>query len=147
MDVQMTNQLDFITQRVADRIDFFRGKRSYNRRVTSVFVVAGASLSAIATVSLGASKMTGAQWLELVALIVSGLATVVGALQALLSHRKLWHINNIASAALSKLQFDIQFRQADTQPIDKAEVAKFYERFTTILEEADRDWIETYAVK
>src|SRR5215213_5188045 len=115
-------QLEYVINKVQEEINFFRKKRNYNRAMSLLFVSAAAVLSALATVSLGASKMLNQPWLEVVALIATGLATVIGAIATLISHRKLWHINNVALAALSKLQWDIEFRIANEKPIEESEI-------------------------
>ena len=140
-------QLEYVSKQVKREINFFRKKRNYNRAMSLLFVCAAAVLSALATVSLGASKMLNRSWLEVVALVSTGLATVIGAIAALLSHRKLWHINNVALAALSKLQWDIEFRVANEKPIEESEIAGFYKRFIGIIEDADNSWVDTYAIR
>lgn len=140
-------QLDFVIAEVEREIGYFRWKRNYNRTMALVFICAAAVLSALATVSLGASKMLNRPGLEVVALVATGLATVIGAVAAVMSHRKLWHINNVALAALSKLQWDIQYRVAnEQQTIYQSEIDGFYSRFMGIIEEADKSWIATYAI-
>ena|ERR1700749_5350690 len=141
------NQLEYVTKEVKDSRDFFWGKRNYNRRLTVLFISLASILSAVATVSLGAAKMVGVQGLEVVALVGSGLATVIGAIEALLSHRRLWHINNVAMAGLDKLQRDIDFRKADSKPIEDAEVKECYARYGKIIEEADSSWVSTYSIR
>ena len=79
--------------------------------------------------------------------MASGLATIVAALQALLAHRRLWHINNVAMAALDKLQRDLDYRHTDPSPIQKPEIDEFYDRYDRVIEEADQAWIQTYAVR
>ena len=83
--------------------------------------------------------MTQATWLAVVALIASGLATMVVALEALFAHRRLWSINNIALAELEKLKRDLEYRRAD--------VDQFYGKLSKSLDDADRSWISVYASK
>ena len=141
------SQIEYVTEQVNLSRDFFRGKRNYNRRMTTLFIGTASVLSAVATVSLGATKMVGIQWLEVIALVASGLATVIGAIEALFSHRKLWHINNVAMGGLDKLNRDIEFRKANGKAIDEQEAGGFYARLSEILEEADNSWVSTYSVK
>src|SRR5260370_24770290 len=94
MDAETNRQLAFIVDELEKSLGFFYRKRNYNRIVTSLFIAGGASLSAIATITLGASRMTQVTWLAVVALVASGLATVVVALEALFAHRRPWSINN-----------------------------------------------------
>src|SRR5258708_4606669 len=116
MDAETNRQLAFIVDELEKSLGFFYRKRNYNRIVTSLFIAGGASLSAIATIALGASRMTQVTWLAVVALVASGLATVVVALEALFAHRRLWSINNVALAELEKLKRDLEYRRAPTPP-------------------------------
>src|SRR5260370_32248465 len=50
-------QLEYVCSQIQREIRFFRKKRNYNRAMSLLFVCAAAVLSALATVSLGASKM------------------------------------------------------------------------------------------
>jgi len=68
-------QLEYVRSQIKREIKFFRQKRNYNRAMSLLFVCAAAVLAALATVSLGASKMLNKAWLEVVALVSSGLAT------------------------------------------------------------------------
>src|SRR5258708_2820934 len=115
MDAETNRQLAFLVGELEKSLGFFNRKRNYTRVVTSFFIAAGASLSAIATIALGASRMTQVTWLAVVALVASGLATVVVALEALFAHRRLWSINNVALAELEKLKRDLEYRRADPQ--------------------------------
>jgi hypothetical protein len=147
MGVETNSQLALIVDELERSLGFFRRKRNYNRVVTSLFLACGVSLSAIATIALGASRMTQAPWLEVVALIASGLATVFAALEALFAHRRLWSINNIALAELEKLKRDLEYRRADAKPIQPAEVDQFYGRLSKTLDGADSSWIAVYSTK
>jgi len=70
----------------------------------------------------------------------------LGAIAALISHRKLWHINNVALAALDKLKWDIEFRLANDTPMQEPEIAAFYARFVEVIDHANSSWIATYAI-
>src|SRR5258708_32471348 len=83
MDAETNRQLAFIVDELEKSLEFFRRKRNYNRIVTSLFIASGASLSAIATIALGASRLTQVTWLALLALTASRLATVVAPLETL----------------------------------------------------------------
>jgi Protein of unknown function (DUF4231) len=147
MDAETNRQLAFIVDELEKSLEFFRRKRNYSRIVTSLFIAGGASLSAIATVALGASRMTQVTWLAVVALVASGLATVVVALEALFEHRRLWSIDNAALAELEKLKRDLEYRRADAKPIQQAEVDQLYGRLSQTLDDANRSWISVHASK
>jgi hypothetical protein len=147
MDLETNSQLAFILDELERNLVFFRHKLNYTKIFTSLFVASGVSLSAIATITLGASRMTQVSWLAVVALIASGLATVFAALEALFAPQRLWSISNVALAELEKLKRDLEYRQADPKPIQRAEVDEFYGRLSKTLDGADRSWIAIHPAK
>ena len=140
-------QLDHVRSSIQKHIDFFRNKRNYNRRMAQAFVLSAAGLSAVSTVAIGVSEALDIGWIVLVALVASGLATVVGAWEALLAHKRLWAINNATLAELEGLKREIDYRSASPEPVDQAEVDDFFARFNKAIEEADDVWVKTYAAK
>ncbi len=139
-------EMDYVCGRVAKARTAFRRLRNYNRRVSWAFACSATLFSAAATVAVGL-KSDEKTALDVVALAASSLATVVSATASVFSHRKLWHLNNIAFAAFDKLQRDIEFRQAAGQPITSAEAKEFYARYDKIPSDIDEKWVDTYAVK
>jgi hypothetical protein len=51
------------------------------------------------------------------------------------------------SAALDKLDRDVQYRISDSKALDSSEVDAFYKRLDEILTDIDQKWINTYAIK
>ena len=142
-----SQKMEYVLNKLSDERKAFYRRRSYNRKVAWAYASAGTLLSATSTVVLGMGKITDIPSLQIVALIASGLATVVAATETVFSHRKLWHLNNVAMAALDKLDRDVQYRISDSKALDSSEVDAFYKRLDEILTEVDQKWINTYAVK
>ena len=146
MNTAEERQMEFVCARVKDTRKFFRSRRDYNRFVAWCFACAATLLSATATVALGL-KDDPKTVLDIIALGASALATVVSATEGIFAHRKLWHLNNLAMAALDKLDRAIGFRKADPTPLSADEVKGFFEGYETISAEIDQKWVDTYAVK
>ena len=136
----MNDQLNYVSEKVDEQIKYFRSKRRYNRAFTVTFVGASASLSMVATVAIGMSKSLENPRLTIIALIASGLSTVVGAWEALLANRKQWTINNVALAPLYELQRSIEYRTLNSREIEQAEIDKFFARFEEITGAAYNQW-------
>lgn len=51
--------------------------------------------------------MDAAKWLAILAMIATGIASILGAWESLFSNRKLWRVNNVALTGLYELQSDI----------------------------------------
>ena len=142
-----SQKMEYVLNKLSHERKAFYRRRNYNRKVTWAYASAATLLSATSTVVLGIGKISDIPSLQVIALIASGLATVVAATEAVFSHRKLWHLNNVAMADLDKLDRDVQYRISDSKALDSSEVDAFYKRLDEILTDVDQKWINTYAVK
>ena len=109
----MSPQLDFIEKRIQEDIAFFTNRRNFNRKMAFRFSLFPAILSTIATFAIGIEDKFDVLLLPVIALVASGIASVLGAWQSLFSNRTLWAANNSTLADLYKLQWDIEYRMAD----------------------------------
>jgi hypothetical protein len=142
------SKLDYILAETSSQISFFTKKRNENRTRVLGFGVASASLSAIATVAIGATKFLSLEWLPLVALVATAIATVIAIWETVFAYRRLWAINNTALAALYKLKRTIDYTLAENgKQIPEAQMDQFFQELDTIITEADAEWVKTYAVK
>lgn len=141
------SKLEHVRQEVSRETDFFRKKRNYNRARVLWLSIASASLSALATASIGATKMLSLEWLQVVALLATSVATIVGVWESVFAYRKLWNLNNLAMADLGRLKRLIDYRTADATIIPENEVDDFFKELERILAEVDRAWVDTYAPK
>lgn len=138
-------KLDHVRQQVDQSIKFFRQKRNYNRGRVLWLSVATASLSALATVAIAATKMLGLEWLQMVAILATSAATIVGVWEAVFSYRKLWNLNNLAMASLERLKRQIDYRTVGSEDLPEKEVDRFFNQLDRILTDIDREWMATYA--
>jgi hypothetical protein len=141
------SKLDHVRQQVDNSRKFFYGKRNENRTRVLWLSVATVSLSAIATVAIGATKMLGQEWLQMVALVATAAATVVGVWETVFAYRKLWNLNNMALADLDRLQRNIDYKTADGAPVPDAEVDAFFAEYDRIITSIDQAWVGTYSGK
>ena len=141
------SKLEYIREQMEGQIRFFTGKRNENRVRVLGFGVASASLSALATVAIGATKILSLEWLPIIALVSSAVATVVAVWEAVFAYRKLWNINNVALADLYKLKRFIDYKLAGTDELSEDEVDKLFHELDRVLTDADKAWVETYATK
>jgi hypothetical protein len=141
------SKLHHICERIEFYIGFFTRRRNENRAMVLGFAVASASLSALATVAIGATKILELDWLPIIALVSSAVATVVAVWEAVFAYRKLWDITNATLADLYKLKRLIDYKMAGEDEISEAEVDQFFKELDRVLNEADVAWVKTYAVK
>jgi hypothetical protein len=141
------SKLEHIREQVEGRIRFFSAKRNENRVRVLGFVVASASLSALATVAIGATKILSLEWLPIIALVSSAVATVVAVWEAVFGYRKLWNINNVALADLYKLKRFIDYKLAGTNELSDDEVDKLFHELDSVLTDADKAWAKADATK
>jgi hypothetical protein len=119
----------------------YNKRNDYNRRMAFVFTLAPATMSAIATVSIGVSEKLSIKWFLVIALIASGTATVLGAWEGLFSNRKMWVVAGIARAELEELKWDIEYRKTNTaEAMTKDKVNTFNDRFKKIMQKAESGW-------
>ena len=141
------SKLDHVRQEVDRARGFFAKKRNENRTRVLWLSVTSVSLSALATVAIGATKMLSLEWLQLVALLATSVATVVGVWESVFAYRKLWNLNNVAMADLDRLKRSIDYRTSDESAVADSEADKFFDEFNRILTSVDRAWVDTYATK
>lgn len=141
------SKLDHVRREVERSREFFTKKRNENRTRVLWLSVTSVFLSALATVAIGATKMLSLEWLQLVALIATSVATVVGVWESVFAYRKLWNLNNVAMADLDRLKRSIDYRTSDGSAVADSEADKFFDEFNRINTSVDRAWVDTYSTK
>src|SRR5438067_1858643 len=115
-------KLEHICKETDAQIRFFTTKRNQNRARVLGFGIGSASLSAVATVAIGGTKLLSLEWLPIVALVASAIATVIGVWEAVFAYRRLWSINNVALAGLYKLKRAMDYKLAGDEQIPDAQL-------------------------
>jgi hypothetical protein len=142
----MSAQLDYIEQQIGEDLAFFTGRRNFNRKTAFLFTIIPAALSACATVAIGTNEKLDTPWLPILAMVATGIASVIGAWQSLFANRRLWHANNATLASLYDLKWDIEYRKCDSAvPIAKAEVDDYFQRLKTIRNTAEEALKRAYS--
>lgn len=128
-----SSQLDYVKHEIDREIAMYTQRKHYNRRAAFAFTVVPASLAAFATVAIGAADKLKVDWLPLLAMVATGVASILGAWEALFSNRKLWRVNNLALTSLYEVKSDIEFRELDqSRAIADTEVSDFFERLKAV---------------
>jgi hypothetical protein len=143
----MMNKLDHVRQEIDRERASFSRRRNYNRARVLWFSLASTSLSALATVAIGATKMLSLEWLQIVALVATAVATVVGVWESVFAYRKLWSINNVAMAELDRIKRLIDYRTTASGSVTDVEVDEFFKQFDQVMTNADQAWVATYTIK
>lgn len=131
-------QLQYVKREVDREIASYTARKHYNRRAAFGFTVVPATLAAFATVAIGAADRLEIEWLPLLAMVATGIASILGAWEALFSNRRLWRVNNIALTALYEIKSDIEFREADEGgPISPDETREFFERLKAVRRQGE----------
>lgn len=135
------SQLDYVKQQVACEIQLYTSRKHFNRRAAFLFTVIPATLAAFATVFIGASEKLGTTWLPILAMIATGVASILGAWEALFSNRKLWRINNIALTTLYELKSDIEYREKNLdKPITQQETDEYFQRLKSVRAQGEASY-------
>ncbi|MBR9911516.1 MAG: DUF4231 domain-containing protein [Gammaproteobacteria bacterium] len=134
-------QLEYVKDQVSYEIGLYTARKHFNRRAALLFTVVPATLAAAATVFIGASEMVGTKWLPILAMIATGLASILGAWEALFSNRKLWRINNVALTTLYEIKSDIEYRErAVEKPIQQEEIDAYYQRLRAVRAQGEESY-------
>ncbi|MDP9194072.1 MAG: SLATT domain-containing protein [Acidobacteriota bacterium] len=88
-------QLEYIKQQLDHEIALYTMRKHFNRKAAFAFTVVPATLAAFATVAIGASEKLGNQWLPILAMVATGIASILGAWESLFANRRLWRVNNV----------------------------------------------------
>jgi hypothetical protein len=134
-------QLKYVKEQVDYEIGLYTQRKHFNRKAAFAFTVVPATLAALATVLIGASEKLGNQWLPVLAMVATGIASVLGAWEALFSNRKLWRINNVALTSLYELKSDIEYREIATDRfITQEEADQYFARLKAIRNEGEQSY-------
>jgi hypothetical protein len=134
-------QLTYVKKQVDYEIALFTQRKHFNRKAAFAFTVVPASLAAFATVSIGASKTLGSESLPILAMIATGIASILGAWESLFANRKLWRVNNVALTKLYELKSDIEYReQASGRSIAQEETDEYFARLKAVREEGEQSY-------
>jgi hypothetical protein len=134
-------QLEYVKEQVDYEIDLYTQRKRFNRKAAFAFTVIPATLAALATVLIGASEKLGNQWLPVLAMVATGIASILGAWEALFSNRKLWRINNVALTSLYELKSDIEYREKATDKfITQEETDQYFARLKAIRREGEQSY-------
>ena len=139
------SKLDHVITEVRRTRQFFEQKRDQNRLRVLSFSLATVTLSALATVAIGATKLLSMESLQIVALVATAGATIVGVWENVFAYRKLWSLNNTALAGLDALQRRMAYRMSSTEPVAEAEADAFFKEYDQLVFSVDKAWVDTYA--
>lgn len=138
-----SSQLQYVKEQIDLEIGQYSARKHFNRRAAFAFTVVPATLAAFATVAIGAAEKLGLGWLPLLAMVATGIASILGAWEALFSNRKLWVVNNLALTGLYALKSEIEFRELDQEnPLTKEEVSAYYEQLKLVRQQGEEGYIK-----
>ena len=134
-------QIKYIKSQVEYEIKLYTGRKQFNRRAAFLFTLVPASLAALATICIGTSESTGYTWLPIVAMVCTGIASVLGAWESLFANKKLWRVNNVALTGLYLLKSEIEYREhRPGSPIGQDEIDAYFEKLKEIRAEGERSY-------
>ena len=134
-----TPQFEYVKEQVDYEINLYSQRKHFNRKAAFAFTVVPVTLAALATISIGASEKLGNRWLPILAMIATGIASILGAWESLFSNRKLWRNNNVALTSLFELKSDIQYREKATdRSITQDEINQYFARLKAIRKESEQ---------
>lgn len=137
------SQIEYVKQQIDHEIGQYSARKHFNRRAAFAFTVVPATLAAFATVAIGAADKLRIDWLPLLAMVATGIASILGAWEALFSNRKLWVVNNSALTGLYALKSEIEFRELDqSNPLTKEEVLSYFEKLKLVRQQGEDGYVK-----
>lgn len=141
-DMNSETQLDYTKRQIDHEIELYTQRKHFNRRAALAFTIIPAALAALATILIGAFEKIDNKWLPIFAMIATGIASVLGAWEALFSNRKLWRVNNAALSDLYELKADIEYREKDaTRALTQAETDQYFDRLKVIRNQGEQSYL------
>lgn len=135
------SQLGFVKEQLNREIAQYTIRKHFNRKAAFAFTVFPASLAAFATIAIGASEKLGNRWLPILAMVATGLASILGAWESLFSNRKLWRVNNIALTGLYEIRSDLEYREMESgRPITQEETDEYFARLKALRRESENSY-------
>jgi hypothetical protein len=135
--------LTYVEERLEGQIATFHSARSFYRRGSLVQTISAASLAATTTLLIGLNQIYHQDWLAALSLVGAGLTTVVAAWGSWFGFRKLWVDNQDTLNKLYELRSRIEYdKKVAANRLNRAKVDSYYERYQTILNEANKAWKE-----
>ena len=134
-------QLEYVKEQVSTEIGLYTGRRHFNRRAAFLFTIIPATLAALATVCIGTSEILDFTWLAILAMVATGVASILGAWESLFSNQKLWRINNVALTDLYELRSDIEYREKAVEPaMTQEETDQYFERLKAVRAQGEQSY-------
>ena len=134
-------QLEYIKQQLNQEIANYTARKQFNRKAAFAFTIVPATLAAFATVAIGTSEKLGNKWLPILAMVATGVASILGAWESLFANRKLWRVNNIALTGLYEIRSDIEYREKDERsPITQEENDGYFTRLKALRKDSETSY-------
>lgn len=131
-------QLEYIKVQINQEIGNYTARKHFNRKAAFAFTIIPATLAAFATVAIGASEKFDNRWLPILAMVATGIASILGAWESLFANRKLWRVNNVALTGLYEIRSDIEYREKDvTSPITQEETNDYFARLKSLRKDGE----------
>jgi ABC-type nickel/cobalt efflux system permease component RcnA len=134
--------LSYLENQISNRISDFKSSRTFYRRGSLIQTISAASLAAITTLLVGLNQIYHQNWLAALSLVSAGLTTVVAAWGSWFGFRNLWVSNQRTLNSLYELKSQMDYDKAITGAQPQEKVDSYYERYQTILNEANKTWGE-----
>jgi hypothetical protein len=143
--VELTKQAEMLKQHLDNVLGNYRLKRKRDRRRATYLKLGSVFLGSAVTVLLGVRAPEDFEMvLKNAALAIGALIAVLNAFDAFFDHRTMWVRRTATVARLHDLQRDFQFYLAGLSdvPADPAELERFKNRLTRILQDDTTEWLK-----
>lgn len=137
-------QLELLKEKIAERIKGINSRRLHYRSQAFYAFISTAALASVTTILLGLNLDD--PWKErirIAALVITTIITLINTYNAFFNHKELWVANNSALNRFYELQFDIEFFEKGSMPLELIAVDEFKKRYQAILNELNQTWYKS----
>lgn len=134
-----TQSLIFLKEEIKERISGINQSRTYYRKIAFWAYLSITILSALTTIILGLNLKSFEEQLRIIALLLSGLITIISAYNSYFDNKQMWIANNIALNDFYKLNFDIEFAQSNSN-ITELLIEEYKIEYQNILDRLNSSW-------
>ena len=138
-----SEQLAYLKEQINKRIKGIDSSRIYYRKISFWSYMSISIFAAISTIILGLNLDELGEVPRIIAIIITGIISIISAYNSFFDNRELWIVNNIALNRLYKLRFEMDFDERDQNGITQEMLGKYKDSYQSILDDLNKKWSET----
>lgn len=138
-------ELKYLKEQISQRIKGYDIKRLYYRKVSFWAYLSVTILAAISTIILGIKIEELGEAPRIIALIITGLITVISSYNTFFDNKAMWLAFNAALNDLRSLSFEITLLEEKGESLSDDSIKVFINRYESIVDRLNKTWVAARA--